>query len=89
VTEDAVLNLFNSAVLVAFKLSLPILLSSMVLGLIVSMFQAATQIHEQTLTFIPKIILLGVMLVVLGPWMMKLSTEFFEEIFMFIKETSK
>ncbi|MDR2817163.1 MAG: flagellar biosynthesis protein FliQ [Oscillospiraceae bacterium] len=88
-TEDTVLNLFNSAVLVAFKLSLPILLSSMVLGLIVSMFQAATQIHEQTLTFIPKIILLGVMLVVLGPWMLRLSTEFFGEVFMFIRETSK
>ncbi|GHU85001.1 flagellar biosynthetic protein FliQ [Clostridia bacterium] len=88
-TEDSVLSLFNGAVLVAFKLSLPILLSGMVLGLIVSIFQAATQIHEQTLTFIPKIILLGVLLIVLGPWMLQISKEFFDEIFRFISETVK
>lgn len=72
--------IFNEAVLVAFKLSLPILLISMIIGLIISIFQAATQIHEQTLTFIPKIIILGVLLIILGPWMLRVSVDFFNEV---------
>ncbi len=78
-SSDATL-IFNEAVLVAFKLSLPILLISMIIGLIISIFQAATQIHEQTLTFIPKIILLGVLLIILGPWMLRVSVDFFNEV---------
>lgn len=78
-SSDATL-IFNEAVLVAFKLSLPILLISMIMGLIVSIFQAATQIHEQTLTFIPKIIILGVLLIILGPWMLRVSVDFFNEV---------
>jgi flagellar biosynthetic protein FliQ len=88
-SEAKVLTLFNEAILVAFKLSLPVLLTSLVVGLIISMFQAATQIHEQTLTFIPKIILLGILLIILGPWMLRISIEFFAEIFRFIIETVK
>ncbi|MBQ3067802.1 MAG: flagellar biosynthesis protein FliQ [Oscillospiraceae bacterium] len=78
-SSDATL-IFNEAVLVAFKLSLPILLISMLIGLIISIFQAATQIHEQTLTFIPKIIILGVLLILLGPWMLRVSVDFFNEV---------
>ncbi|MBQ3876450.1 MAG: flagellar biosynthesis protein FliQ [Oscillospiraceae bacterium] len=78
-SSDATL-IFNEAVLVAFKLSLPILLISMIMGLIISIFQAATQIHEQTLTFIPKIIILGVLLIILGPWMLRVSVDFFNEV---------
>ena len=54
----------------AMKIALPILLVGLVLGLMVSIFQAVTQIQEQTLSFIPKIVGLGVVLVVLGPWML-------------------
>lgn len=50
------------------------------MGLIISIFQAATQIHEQTLTFIPKIIILGVLLIILGPWMLRVSVDFFNEV---------
>ena len=78
-SSDATL-IFNEAVLVAFKLSLPILLISMIMGLIISIFQAATQIHEQTLTFIPKIIILGVLLIILGPWMLRVSVDLFNEV---------
>ncbi|MGN1034123.1 MAG: flagellar biosynthesis protein FliQ, partial [Oscillospiraceae bacterium] len=78
-SSDATL-IFNEAVLVAFKLSLPILLISMIIGLIISIFQAATQIHEQTLTFIPKIIILGVLLILIGPWMLGVSVDFFNDI---------
>ena len=78
-SSDATL-IFNEAVLVAFKLSLPILLISILIGLIISIFQAATQIHEQTLTFIPKIIILGVLLIILGPWMLRVSVDFFNEV---------
>jgi flagellar biosynthetic protein FliQ len=55
---------------VAFKVAMPLLLAGLVVGLIVSVFQAVTQIQEQTLAFIPKIIAIAVVLVIAGPWML-------------------
>ena len=52
-TQAEVLDVFREALLVATKLAAPILIASIVVGLIVAIFQAATQIHEQTLTFVP------------------------------------
>jgi flagellar biosynthetic protein FliQ len=48
----------------------------MLVGLIISMFQAVTQIHEQTLTFVPKILAILIALLVFGPWMLKIITDF-------------
>ena len=68
--EDTVIQLVVEAVELSLKVGLPLLLIGLAVGLVISVFQAITQIQEQTLTFIPKIIGLAVVLVVLGPWMM-------------------
>lgn len=68
--QDTVVNLATQAMTLAFEVAGPILLVGLVIGLAVSLFQAVTQIQEQSLSFIPKIIGLAVLIVVLGPWMM-------------------
>jgi flagellar biosynthesis protein FliQ len=69
-SQDTVIQLVVSAMTVALKISLPILLVALGVGLIISVFQAVTQIQEMTLSFIPKILALGAVLVVAGPWML-------------------
>ena len=68
--ELQAMDLARHSILIALQLSMPILLLSLVVGVIVSLFQAVTQIQEQTLTFVPKIIVLVLALVLLGPWML-------------------
>ncbi|HWD70309.1 MAG TPA: flagellar biosynthesis protein FliQ [Solirubrobacteraceae bacterium] len=68
--QDTVVNLATQAMTLAFEIAGPILLVGLVIGLAVSLFQAVTQIQEQSLSFIPKIVGLAVLIVVLGPWMM-------------------
>ncbi len=68
--ETQVLDLARRAIVLALQLSLPILSLSLVIGVVVSLFQAVTQIQEQTLTFVPKLLALSVALVLLGPWML-------------------
>lgn len=68
--QDTVVNLATQAMTLAFEVAGPILLVGLAIGLAVSLFQAVTQIQEQSLSFIPKIIGLAVLIVVLGPWMM-------------------
>ena len=68
--ELQAMDLARRSILVALQLTMPILLLSLTVGVIVSLFQAVTQIQEQTLTFVPKIIVLVLALVVLGPWML-------------------
>jgi flagellar biosynthesis protein FliQ len=70
VNQDVVINVGMQAMQLAFKISMPLLLVGLVIGLLVSVFQAVTQIQEQTLTFIPKIVGMGVVLVIAGPWML-------------------
>jgi len=70
VTQDTVIHLASQAMSLAFKVAGPMLLVAMVVGLIVSIFQAVTQIQEQSLTLIPKIAAIAVIAVVLGPWML-------------------
>ncbi len=80
-TEEEILDLFMNAMYASFKLAAPILIASIVIGLLVAIFQAATQIHEQTLTFVPKVLVIALMLLVLGSWMIRIITEFFDMIF--------
>ena len=68
--QDDVVNLVVDAMSVSLKVALPVLLVSLVVGLAVSIFQAVTQIQEQTLTFIPKVVAMGVVIVIAGPWML-------------------
>jgi flagellar biosynthesis protein FliQ len=70
VNQDVVINVSMQAMQLAFKVAMPLLLVGLVVGLAVSVFQAVTQIQEQTLTFIPKIVAMGVVLVIAGPWML-------------------
>lgn len=68
--ELEAMDLARHAIMIALQLSMPILLLSLAVGVVVSLFQAVTQIQEQTLTFVPKIIVLVLALVLLGPWML-------------------
>jgi flagellar biosynthesis protein FliQ len=68
--QDVVINLATTAMTLAFKVALPMLGAGLVVGLVVSIFQAVTQIQEQTLSFIPKIVALAAVLMLLGPWML-------------------
>ncbi len=68
--QDTVVNLATQAMRLALKVAGPLLLVGLVIGLVVSLFQAVTQIQEQSLSFIPKIIGVAVLIVVLGPWML-------------------
>ncbi len=80
-TTSEILSVVQAAVVVALKLAGPILIGCMAIGLVVSIFQAATQVHEQTLTFVPKLIVIAVLLVVLGPWMIETMSDFMKYIF--------
>ena len=68
--EEVVLQLGHDALRTMAMGSAPILISTLVIGLIVSIFQALTQINENTLTFVPKMIVIAIILVLAGPWMM-------------------
>jgi flagellar biosynthesis protein FliQ len=68
--QDTVINLASQAMSLAFEVAGPLLLVAMVVGLLVSIFQAVTQIQEQSLTLIPKIVAIAAITVLLGPWML-------------------
>ena len=80
-TQGEVMAVFQEAMLVTFQLAGPLLLVSIVIGLVIAIFQAATQIHEQTLTFVPKILAIGLLLVVAGSWMITLLGDFINRLF--------
>ncbi len=78
--NESVLLAFRETVWIILKLSTPLLLISMIIGLVIAIFQAATQIHEQTITFVPKIIAIALLLVVLGTWMLTNLSDFFSAV---------
>ena len=80
-TQDLVMEIFAAALTLAFKLALPILAVAMAVGLIISILQAATQIHEQTLTFAPKAVVVALAILALGPWMCNQVIDFMNYIF--------
>lgn len=80
-TQGQVMEILQGGLLVALKLTAPLLIVSIVIGLIVAIFQAATQIHEQTLTFVPKVLAIALMLLVLGSWMMTVMNDYVNELF--------
>jgi flagellar biosynthetic protein FliQ len=75
-TPEIVLDVGRNALWVIALLSAPLLLSALAVGLVVGMFQAATQIQEMTLTFIPKLIVLALALLISGSWMLGVLTDF-------------
>jgi len=76
VTPELVLTIAQEAIKVALMLTSVILLPALCVGLLVSMFQAATQINEQTLSFIPKLTVTFITLMIAGPWMLNLVVGF-------------
>lgn len=68
--QGTVIEIATRTLVIVLEVSMPILLATLVIGLIISLFQALTQIQEQTLTFIPKIIAVVVVLAFAGPWML-------------------
>lgn len=70
-TQAMVVALAREALILTVMLIGPVLIVSLVIGLMISMFQAATQINEMTLTFVPKIVAIGAVLVLIGPWMLQ------------------
>ena len=85
-TSGEIGDLMYQMFILAVKLGGPILIISMVVGIVISILQAATEIHEQTLTFVPKLIVIGIILVITGNSMLKMLQEFTEQIFRFIAE---
>ncbi len=75
-TPDTVVTIVRQALEVAMLAAGPLLLASLVTGLLVSIFQAATQINEMTLSFIPKLLIMFVVLVVTGPWTLQLLVDY-------------
>jgi flagellar biosynthetic protein FliQ len=80
ITQDAVLDIAREAVYTIIITSAPLLLVSLIVGLLISIFQTVTSIQEQTLTFVPKILAVFVALMVCGSWMLTNLTELVEEL---------
>ncbi|RPH51302.1 MAG: flagellar biosynthetic protein FliQ [Desulfobacteraceae bacterium] len=88
-TSEFVITFAQEAIKTTILVSMPVLLIGLVVGLIISIFQAVTQIHEMTLTFVPKILAILLGLLVFGSWMLELLTRFtmntIEQIPLYIK----
>ena len=74
--ETFIMNLGRESLMIIMMLSAPFLITSLVIGIIISILQAVTQIQDMTITFVPKFILLGVVLLATGGWMMNVMHDF-------------
>lgn len=88
-SENMVLSIMKDGVVTALMISAPILIVSIVVGLLVSIFQATTQIQEQTLTFVPKLIGIAIVGLITGAWMLNTIVGFTERIFSIISNITK
>jgi flagellar biosynthesis protein FliQ len=79
-SPESVLTMAHHAMVIALLLCGPLLLVALAVGLLVSMFQAATQINEATLTFIPKVVAILAVLVIAGPWMLGTMLDYMRDI---------
>ncbi len=79
-TPETVTTIGQQALWVTMLIAGPLLLSALAIGLLVGMFQAATQINEMTLSFIPKLLVLVLALIVAGPWMLSIITNYTTEL---------
>ncbi len=80
-TPESVMTLGQQAIELTLMLAAPLLLSALIIGLVVSIFQAATQINEQTLSFIPKLVGVFIMLIFAGPWMVSMMVDFIQRLY--------
>lgn len=75
-TPESIIEIGQNALLILSMLLLVILVPALIIGVLVSMFQAATQINEMTLSFIPKLLVTLLVLILAGPWMLRLVTDY-------------
>ena len=87
-TPDMVIEIGRQALIVTALLSAPLLISALAVGLLVGMFQAATQIQDMTLSFIPKLIVLVIALGLTGHWMLRLLIDYTRNLFQMIPRIS-
>lgn len=80
-TEEIIIRLGQDALKTTAMLAAPMLISTLIVGLAVSIFQALTQINEATLTFIPKMIVVAIVIIVAGPWMIDVLTNYTVQLF--------
>lgn len=80
-TPAVVMEIGRQAIEITLLVSGPLLLAALVTGLIISIFQAATQINEATLSFIPKLLVMFITLIVAGPWMLQLMVDYIRRLF--------
>lgn len=80
-SQELVMEIFTAALWLAFELGVPVLIVATLVGLVIAIFQAATQVHEQTLTFAPKAIIVAIALLIMAPWMANSVIDFFNYIF--------
>lgn len=88
-SENMVLSIMKDGVVTALMVSAPILIVSIVVGLLISIFQATTQIQEQTLTFVPKLVGIAIVGLITGAWMLNTIVGFTERIFSIISNITK
>ncbi len=79
--EDIVIQLGQDALKTLAMVSAPLLLSTLIIGLIISIFQALTQINENTLTFVPKMAVIAIVLILAGPWMLDMMKTYTVNLF--------
>jgi flagellar biosynthetic protein FliQ len=80
-TPETIMDLAHHTLIVTGLLAAPLLLVALLVGLVIGMLQAATQIHEATLSFIPKVLLIVLTLFAAGPWMIRMLMDFTREIY--------
>ena len=82
-TENVIIDIFTQTIVVIIKAAAPMLLASLVVGLIVSIFQTITSIQEQTLTFVPKLLAILLVIVIAGSWILTIIRDYTIELFQF------
>jgi flagellar biosynthetic protein FliQ len=85
-TPETIMSMGNQAIMVSLALGAPLLLVALVVGLVISIFQAATQINEATLSFIPKLLAVFATMVIAGPWMLNQMLDYMRSLFMSIPQ---
>ncbi|MCP5245821.1 MAG: flagellar biosynthesis protein FliQ [Burkholderiales bacterium] len=80
-TPENAMTIGRQALEITFMISAPLLLAALITGLIVSIFQAATQINEMTLSFIPKLLVMFLVMAIAGPWMLNIMMDYMQRLF--------
>lgn len=84
--NDFVIEITQQAVKVTLMLAAPMLIGAMIVGISISLFQAVTQINEQTLAFVPKIVAVFFLIIISGPWLLETMTNYTQELIISIPE---